>query len=241
MLLIAIMGCCSDASFAQMKRFQKFYLGANMSFSYIPMTDFINGLNSDLLTVKQNTGIPFSSFNDHPFSNTFSLDGYYRDDRDLGVRVFVEYFNRMNETSTIDNDQKVGFHYEVSNFDLGVQVLWFLTEDYEGPLVMLGFGGSFSYPVVAETRLNRTNKVTGEYSNFAGSAIVSIIGMMPIYEQFLLNWDFSYRFNRSSSFSGTQTATNYNTGNKVSVDRLFPHDISFTGYLFKFGILYQLN
>lgn len=213
--------------YSQLKKFQKWYIGANIGYAYAPLDDY-NDHNAKFVLINDPTG----SRGIKPFDllNTFkpiSLDIYFRDSKEIGFRFFTEYYSAETETKTASGSST--FTRSITSLDFGVQVLWFLTQDYAGPQLLLGFGGAIMLPVIRETDKIPQNKFDREYDNISGGAHFSLIALIPVYGKLTLQTEASYRFSRSSTFF------------EVNSNAPLSADISLTGYMAKAGLVYQID
>lgn len=221
-LLFFSLSILSNQSEAQLKQFQKWYVGGSWGYSRVPLDDY-----NDYLA-KQTIG---SSTKPFGLINNFQLvsgDVIFRDSKDLGLRLFADYYSTSTETKReIDLST---FTRSVSSFDIGVQVLWFLTQDYFGAQLMLGFGGAVMLPLIEEKNdypNNSNPDVDLKFDNISGGAHFSLIGMVPVYQKWLFKFEGCYRFSRSSTFFEVNQNSQLNA------------DIELTGFIGKVGFLYE--
>lgn len=213
----------SFQSEAQLKQFQKWYVGGSWGYSRVPL----DGFNDHLAKQTLGSSIkPFGLINDFQI---LSGDVIFRDSKDLGLRLFADYYS--NSTETKSESGLSTFTRSVSSFDLGVQVLWFLTQDYFGSQLMLGFGGAVMLPLIEEKNDFPPNSFNDDsdykFDNISGGAHFSLIGMIPVYQKWLFKMEGCYRFSRSSTFFEVNKNSQLNA------------DIELTGFIGKVGFLYE--
>ena len=227
LLLLGLLFLPNSNAFAQMKKFQRFYVGGGLGYAYVPLDDY-NDYNAKFVLLNDPTGSrglkPFETMDNF---KPFTLDIYFRDSKEFGFRFFTEYYSSEISTKTASGNST--FTRSLTSLDFGGQFLWFLTEDYVGPQLLLGFGGALMLPVIRETNSVPSRKDEFEYDNISGGATVSIIGIIPVYEKIHIQAEAAYRFSRSSTFFEVNTNGQLQT------------DISLTGYIVKAGILYQIT
>jgi len=226
LLLFSLIGI-SNQSEAQLKQFQKWYVGGSWGFSYVPLEGYNDHNSRDVL----NSNIIFNS-NIKPFDlidkfPVFSGEIIFRDSKDLGLRAFADYYSTNVETKS--ESGKSTYTRSVSSFDIGVQVLWFLTQDYTGPQLILGFGGAIMLPLIEE----KNDLPPGytdydfKFDNISGGAHFSLIGMVPVYQKWFFKFEGCYRFSRSSTFF------------EVDDNHPLNADVELTGFIGKVGFLYE--
>ncbi len=215
----------SIQSEAQLKQFQKWYVGGSWGYSYVPLdgyNDFLGkqALNSYSFEVK-----PFELISS---IQMFSGEIIFRDSKDLGLRTFIDYYSKSIST-TARNNEKIRLTRTITSIDLGFQVLWFLTQDYSGNQLLLGFGGALMLPLIQEEDpfLQNQDYRNRKYDNISGGAHFSLIGMIPLYQKWLFKFEGCYRFSRSSTFFEVNQNSQLNA------------DIELTGFIGKVGFLYE--
>lgn len=226
-ILLGFLFFQNSEGLAQLKKFQRFYVGGGFGYAYVPLDDY-NNYNAKFVLANDPTGSrglkPFETMDNF---KPFSVDVYFRDSKEFGFRFFTEYYTSEIQTNTASGLST--FTRSLTSLDFGGQFLWFLTEDYSGPQLLLGFGGALMLPVIRETNSIPSRKDEFEYDNISGGATFSLIGIIPVYEKFHLQAEVAYRFSRSSTFF------------EVNTNSQLPADISLTGYIVKAGVLYQIS
>lgn len=213
--------------YSQLKKFQRYYIGGNVGYAYVPLDSYNNNNARFIMNVDPNGTAGIKPFDNLNSFQPVSFDFYLRDSKEYGFRFFADYYSSEIQTKTTTGSSV--FTRNLTSLDFGAQFLWFLTEDYIGNQAMLGFGGAVMLPVISETDKTPTKKLERIYENISGGAHFSFINLIPIYQKLVFQIEVAYRFSRSSTFFEVNTNTPLNA------------DIELSGYIAKVGLLYQIQ